>query len=81
MARTRAERRANTQKKCKARKALTTCPGTDHEWGPLCSGNITPSGERTSCPACEAEKRYIWNTRDFAIRIKKIDDAWWKAQY
>ena len=79
MARTRAERRHNTAKKCKARKALTTV--FDGEFGPLCSGNVTPSGERCSWGRCVTDKNNIHNQRDHFIQLKKKEDAFWKAQY
>lgn len=79
MARSRAERRANTAKKCKARKLA--CTNDTDGFAPMCGGMCTPSGERTSCPRCYSEKRDLCNIRDFSIRIKKIDDSWWKAQY
>ena len=69
MSRTRAERRHNTRKKCKARKNSG-----------MCSAAYTPSGEACNCSRCETEKKYIWNQRDHFIRLKKEDDAWWASQ-
>ena len=79
MARTRAERRANTAKKCAARKKAAT--QNTEGFAQMCSGKVTPSGEACSCSLCETEKNSIWNQTDYFIRLKKKDDAWWAAQY
>lgn len=62
MARTRAQRRHNTAKKCRRRKALTTNCGDN--FGVLCSGNVTPSGEACACSRCLTDKKYqeSWNS-------------------
>ena len=56
MSRTRAERRHNTRKKAARLQKLADafC---------ICDGNVTPGGERTSCPRCYLENRiYPWNS-------------------